>query len=184
MGELASRKQLNLSYFRWALITVPGTLLLGILSGRLSNSGYGNRWFDALAKPEAMPPGWMFGAAWTLLYILLGLALALVLNARGAKLRGLAVGLFAVQFALNLAWSPVFFAAHQVTVALWVIAAMLLVATATTVVFGRIRSAAAWLMLPYLCWLGFAASLNHDIDRLNPDAETLVPGGRKTQIIL
>jgi hypothetical protein len=55
----------------------------------------GNAWFDALEKPAIMPPGWVFGLAWTILYILLGLALALILHARGARGRGLALALFA-----------------------------------------------------------------------------------------
>src|SRR4051812_28155151 len=80
--EIASRSQLRMSYLRYALFTVPAILLLGTLSGRASMSGYGNPWFDALAKPGFMPPGWAFGVAWTILYILLGLSLAMILNAR------------------------------------------------------------------------------------------------------
>ena len=93
MMEIASRGQLRMAYARYALVTVPAILLLGTLSGKVSNSGYGNPWFDALAKPSFMPPGWAFPVAWSLLYILLGLSLAIILNARGAKGRGLAVGL-------------------------------------------------------------------------------------------
>ena len=63
---------------RTAVITVPAILAVGFLMGQLSNSGYGNAWFDALAKPAAMPPGWVFGVAWSVLYVLLGIALALV----------------------------------------------------------------------------------------------------------
>ena len=53
--------------------------LLGGLSGWLSNSGYGNAWFDALHKPSFMPPGWVFGVVWPILYALLGIALAMIL---------------------------------------------------------------------------------------------------------
>ena len=74
MNEIASPGQLRLAYLRWSLLTVPAIVLLGFLSGRLANSGYGNRWFDALEKPALMPPGWLFGVAWTILYILMGLA--------------------------------------------------------------------------------------------------------------
>ncbi|HEV2569341.1 TspO/MBR family protein [Sphingomonas sp.] len=182
MSEIASREQLRGALLRRALVTVPAVLLLGMLSGRLANSGYDNQWFAMLTKPEAMPPGWAFGAAWTVLYILQGLALAMILNARGNRLRGSAVTLFVVQLALNLAWSPLFFGLHQVTAALWLIGAIFLAALATTLVFGRIRPLAAWLMLPYLAWLCFAAALNNDIRRLNPDAEQLVPGFASTQI--
>ena len=63
MNEIASPGQLRLAYLRWALVTVPVIVLLGFLSGQLANSGFGNRWFDALEKPALMPPGWAFGVA-------------------------------------------------------------------------------------------------------------------------
>jgi tryptophan-rich sensory protein len=85
MNQIASQGQLRLAYLRWALFTVPVVVFLGFLSGRFANSGYGNRWFAALAKPALMPPAWMFGAAWTVLFVLMGLALAIVLHARGAR---------------------------------------------------------------------------------------------------
>lgn len=182
MGEIASPGQLRMSFVRWALVTVPLVVLLGFASGRLAGSGEGNRWFAALDKPAAMPPGWAFGAAWSLLYVLMGIALAMILNARGAPGRRTAIMLFVVQLALNLAWSPTFFAAHQVRAAFLLILVIFAVALATTVTFARIRRAAAWLLVPYLAWLGFAAALNHDIDRLNPNAAMLAPGTVDTQI--
>jgi benzodiazapine receptor len=184
MTAIASKAQLRMSYLRGALVTVPLILLLGTLSGRIANSGYGNPWFAALVKPEMMPEGWVFGAAWTSLYILLGLALAMVLHARGARGRGLAITLFVAQLLLNYAWSPIFFGMHQVRTALVVILLMLALALATAILFARIRKTAALLMLPYLAWLCFAALLNWQIIQLNPDAETLVPGGAATDIAL
>ena len=184
MTGIASRGQLRMSFLRYALVTVPLILMLGTLSGWLSNSGYGNAWFDALDKPSFMPPGAAFGLVWPLLYLLMGVALAMILHARGARNRGLAIGLFLAQFILNLAWSPTFFAAHRVGPAFWLILAMLATAIATTVVFARIRPLAGWLMLHYLAWLCFAAMLNYEIGRLNPGAERLVPGATSTEISL
>ena len=66
--------------WRVALVTVPAIVGFGSLSGWLANSGYGNAWFDALSKPTFMPPGWLFGVVWPILYALLGLALAAVLQ--------------------------------------------------------------------------------------------------------
>jgi tryptophan-rich sensory protein len=171
-----------MSFLRYALFTVPAILLLGTLSGVASNSGYGNDWFAALAKPSIMPPSWAFPVAWTTLYILLGLALALVLHARGAAGRGVAVGLFLVQLALNYAWSPVFFGAHQVWPAFFLIVAMIVIAAAAALLFARIRGLAGALMIPYLAWLVFAALLNYQIARQNPGAEELVPGPASTDI--
>ncbi|MEJ7925821.1 TspO/MBR family protein [Sphingobium sp. AN641] len=182
MNEIASQGQLRLAYLRWALFTVPAVVLLGFLSGRIANSGYDNRWFASLAKPAFMPPGWAFGAAWTILYVLMALALAMVLHARGARWRGPAVMLFVLQFALNLLWSPLFFRAHQVDTALILILVLIILVAATLALFRRIRRAAGLLMLPYLAWLGFAALLNYEIARLNPRAETLVAPALRTQI--
>ncbi|MDE0946532.1 MAG: tryptophan-rich sensory protein [Sphingobium sp.] len=182
MNEIASPGQLRLAYLRWALLTVPVIVVLGFLSGRLANSGYGNRWFDALEKPALMPPGWLFGVAWTILYVLMALALAIVLHARGAKGRGPAIALFLLQLLMNLAWSPLFFRAHQVGSALMLIVALFIVVAITTWLLGRVRRVAGLLLLPYLAWLAFASFLNYEIGRLNPDAETLVAPALSTQI--
>lgn len=182
MNEIASRGQLRLAYLRWALVTVPVIVLLGFLSGKFANSGFGNRWFDALEKPAIMPPGWAFGAAWTVLYILMGLAFAMILHARGARGRGGAIALFLLQLLLNLAWSPLFFRAHQVGSALILILVLLVVVAVTALMFARIRRVAGLLLLPYLAWLVFASFLNYEIGRLNPGAETLVAPALKTQI--
>jgi tryptophan-rich sensory protein len=184
MTGIASRSQLRMSFLRYALVTVPLVLLLGTLSGTVAGSGYGNPWFDALAKPELMPPGWVFGAAWTLLYICLGLALALILHARGARGRGIAIGIFIAQLLLNYAWSPIFFAAHEVGLAFIVIMLMIILAAIAALLFARIRKAAGLLMVPYLAWLFFAAFLTWQIGQLNPDASQLVPPQPSTDIPL
>src|ERR687884_614786 len=91
-----------------ALVTCPAILLLGWASGWLSNSGYGNGWFAALQKPFFMPPAWAFPVAWTVLYLLMGVAVAMVLALLPSPRRRLALILFFVQLALNFAWSPIF----------------------------------------------------------------------------
>jgi translocator protein len=184
MTAIASKSQLRMSFLRYALFTVPAILLLGSVSGRISGSGYGNAWFDALEKPAIMPPGWTFGVAWTILYVLLGLALALILHARGARGRGPAVALFVAQLLLNFAWSPIFFAYHEVAAAFWTIVAMILLSAVTAALFWRIRRSAALLMLPYLAWLCFAASLTWQIGAINPRAAELAPEGSTTDIAL
>lgn len=162
------------SVARYALFTVPLVLLAGLASGRIAGSGYGNPWFDALVKPEAMPPGWVFGVAWSILYILLGLVLALLLHAPAGRERTRALALFALQLALNFAWSTIFFARHDVPLALTLVAAMVALAVASVFLFGAIRRAAGALMLPYVAWLGFATWLTLQIAVLNSAALTLV----------
>lgn len=182
MKELASQSQLRMSFLRWALFCVSLILFLGVGSGIISNSGYDNAWFVTLAKPVIFPPGWVFATVWTVLYILLGLAITMVLCARGARGRGFAISIFIVQMILNFSWSPLFFGAHQVTLALYLIVAMLVLAVITAFSFWRIRTGAGLLMLPYVAWLCFAAFLNFTIDQANPDAETLVAPAISTQI--
>lgn len=171
-----------MSFLRWALFIVPLILLLGWLSGQWAGSGSENRWYAALAKPDTTPPDWSFGVVWTILYILMGLALAMILHARGANGRLLAIALFVVQLVGNLLWSPLFFGMHQVGAALWLLIAIFVLAFITTLLFARIRTAAGWLLVPYLAWLVVAGILNYQIDTLNPDAETLVVPAATTQI--
>ena len=157
-------------WWKAAIVTVVAIELLGGLSGWLSQSGYGNPWFDALVKPSFMPPGFLFGIVWPILYALLGLALALILAEPPTDRRRVALILFGVQMALNFAWSPIFFAGHDITLAKYVIITMIVIAVATALLFYRLRPVAGLLMVPYLCWLMFATALNTSIGTLNPGA--------------
>ena len=183
MGGIASKGQLRMSFLRWAVVAVPAVLLLGFVAGRAFPAGDENAWYQALAKPALTPPDWAFPVAWTTIYVLLGLALAMVLNARGARGRGPAVLLFALGFLMTLAWTPLFFGAHRVGAATLLIGAMVLVGIATAFAFGRIRPLAAWLLMPYLVWISFAGVLTWRVGQLNPDAETLAPSARTTQML-
>ncbi|MBO9582160.1 MAG: tryptophan-rich sensory protein [Sphingobium sp.] len=182
MSEIASKGQLRLSFLRWAMVAVPSVAFLGLLSGLISGNGADNPWYAVLAKPTFMPPSWVFGAVWPVLYLLIGLALAIVLNARRALGRGLAITLFLVQLACNLVWSPLFFGAHEVALSAYLSAIIFVLAALTTVYFARIRPVAALLMLPYVAWLAFASVLAYQVHSLNPDAEGLVPPAAHTQI--
>ena len=182
MGEVALQGQLRMALARRVFVTVPLVVLLGLLSGALSNGGGANRWYAALQKPWFQPSNAAFPIAWTALYVLLGVAVAIVLNARGSRFRGYALALFVVAFAVNLAWSPVFFVLHRTVLGFAVLVGMLAAAIATTIAFWRVRQSAGLLMLPYLAWLCFAGALNWEIIRLNPDADGLVVDGAATQI--
>lgn len=183
MGGIASRGQLRWSFARWAAVAVPLVLLLGFLSGMSVPAGSDNAWYVALVKPAVTPPDWMFPVAWGLIYLLMGVALALVLNARGARARRPAVAVFAVMFVALLAWQPLFFGAHRVGAATALIAAIVVLGIVATVLFARVRRLAGWLLVPLLAWSSFAGILCWQIDRLNPDAQTLAPGTRATQML-
>jgi benzodiazapine receptor len=93
---------------------------------------------------------------------------AMILHARRARGRRVAMALFIIQLLLNLAWSPLFFRFHKIQLAAWWILAMFVVAAAATYAFWRIRRLAGWILLPYLLWLCFAGTLSYKIARLNP----------------
>ncbi|TCM15048.1 TspO/MBR related protein [Novosphingobium sp. PhB165] len=171
MNPIASPAQLRASLLRWSLVLVPLIVLLGFLSGKIADSGPGNAWFDALAKPGIYPPPITFAIVWTALYALMGLALAMVCAARGARGRAAAVVAFVVQFALNLAWSPIFFALHQMTVGLVVLGLMIVAVIVTMLFFARVRPVAALLLVPYLAWICFASYLNFAFLQLNRDMD-------------
>jgi len=184
MNQLASSGQLRASFLRWALVLVPLVLLLGFLSGKAGGSGPDNPWFAALVKPGLYPPPIAFPVVWTALYILMGLAAALVGAARGAAGRGGALALFALQLALNLAWTPVFFGLHKIAAALVVLFALDLAVLLTLVLFWRVRHWAGWLLLPYLAWICFATVLNWQILDLNPRADGSPTGNAVTRVQL
>ena len=171
MTALASASQLRSTTIRWALFLAPALLLLGFLSGRLADSGPGNPWFTALVKPAIYPPPATFGIVWSILYVLMGLAFAIVIAARGANDRGIAIGVFCAQFVLNLAWSPLFFGMHRISAALGLLVLLDVVVLATVALFWRVRPAAGALLLPYLAWVCFATMLNWQFLAANPQAD-------------
>jgi len=171
MPELASRPQLRAALIRWVLVLVPACLLMGILSGVLSNSGAANAWYAALSKPAINPPPVVFPVVWSLLYALMGVAMAVVIAARGAWGRDRAVIAFALQMVFNLAWSPLFFAAHRIGVALVVLLVLDALVVLCVVTFWRVRPLAGALLLPYLAWVLFATLLNWQFLALNPWAD-------------
>ena len=181
MSLPASRGQLRASFLRWALVLVPAVVLAGLASGVLGGSTASSAWFAGLAKPGINPPSYLFGIVWPILYVMMGLALTLVVTARGAPGRGAAIAAFGVQLALNLAWSPLFFGVHQVSIALWLLFALDLAVIATIFLFWKVRPPAAWLLVPYLAWVLFATALNWQFDVLNPDAETRGGSGAVTR---
>lgn len=164
------------SWSRIALVTVPAIVLAGSASGWLSGSGYGNEWFAGLEKPVFMPPGFLFGIVWPILYVLLGFALAMILAEPKSPGRTSALTFFFAQLALNFAWSPLFFAAHDIALAKYVIMVMAVLAGIAAGKFWRMRRVAGMLLIPYLAWLVFAAMLNSAIHELNPGAGTALLG--------
>ena len=171
MSVVTTQARDDRGIWKKALITVPAIVIVGGLMGVVSNSGFGNHWYAPLAKPSFQPPGWAFGAVWTTLYTMMGIALATILNAPKSAERSRGLALFGIQLALNFAWSPIFFGGGMIDVALLVMLAMNVLVTATIISFWRVRPLAGALLIPYLLWLCLATALNHETGRLNPGAD-------------
>jgi len=142
-----------------ALGLVLAVNALGALPAVFISSDTG--WIE---RPWFYPPGILFPVVWTLLFTLMGVAL-FVLWRRGTHRRDVrvALGAFAVQFALNLAWTPAFFGLRRPGLGLVVIAALWIAVAGTIVAFDRVSRLAAGLLVPYLAWVSFALALNYAI---------------------
>ncbi|CAI50443.3 TspO family protein [Natronomonas pharaonis DSM 2160] len=118
-------------------------------------------WFE---RPWFYPPELLFPVVWTLLFVLMGVAVAIVWL-RGTDKRAVRVALstFAAQFVLNLAWTPTFFGLQRPDLGLVVVGALWVAILATIAAFGRVSRLAAALLVPYLGWVSFAFVLNYAI---------------------
>ena len=125
-------------------------------------------WYAGLNKPFFSPPNWLFGPAWTTLYILMGIALFLVWQ-KGTKNKKVreALKLFGMQLLLNASWSPVFFGAKSLFLAFIIIVFMWIFILKTILAFDKIDKKAGYLLYPYLAWVSFATILNFSVWLLN-----------------
>lgn len=151
-----SRSWLSLLPFLLAVAVASG---VGGLAAASSSQTY-----RSLELPPYAPPSWVFGPVWTVLYVMIAVAGWLAWRSGGGRPAMTAWG---VQLVLNLAWTPLFFAADLYRVALVEIVVLLAAVAATVVVFRRTSTAAAWLFAPYLAWVAFATALNAGIVVLN-----------------
>jgi tryptophan-rich sensory protein len=124
--------------------------------------------YAELVRPQWAPPAWVFGPAWTVLYVLMGIAAWLVWCGGGFRAARFALGCFLIQLALNALWSWLFFGWHQGALAFADILLLLVLIVATLGAFWRIKRVASLLLIPYLLWVSFAAALNYSIWQLNP----------------
>lgn len=125
-------------------------------------------WYAGLAKPSFNPPNWLFGPVWGLLYAMMATAFWRILTMPAATPgRTSAIAAFLAQMSLNALWSVAFFAGRSPALGLVVILALALAIAATIALFRRLDRPAAWLLVPYLAWVCFAALLNAAIWRLN-----------------
>ncbi len=153
-------------YFLVACIAL--SLLAGFIGTLVTITGP-DSWFAVdLIKPVFEPPAWIFAPVWTVLYILMGTALALILNEGWQKKEvKVATAVFAAQLILNILWSYIFFGWHMLTAAAVEIIILWLVIAVMLYLFYRIRKAAGYLIIPYILWVTFATVLTITIAVIN-----------------
>jgi tryptophan-rich sensory protein len=122
--------------------------------------------YAQLSKPSWAPPASVFGPVWSVLYALMGVSAWLVWRSPGRK--GLALGLFVAQLAVNALWSWLFFSWHQGALAAVEVLVLLALIVATAAAFWRTSRLAALLLAPYALWVSFASVLTLVLWRSNP----------------
>jgi translocator protein len=148
-----------------AIIGAAWAIVLGGAGGLLTEIG---EWYRNLKKPSWQPPDWLFGPAWTIILGLAGWSFYLAwTNAPEPGDRMLIGVLFAVNFFAHLAWSPLFFVAKRPDWALREVVLLWLSVLALVVGLTPYSELAAWLNVPYIAWVSFAALLNRKIVQLN-----------------
>jgi tryptophan-rich sensory protein len=147
-------------------LAVGGALVLaaGLIGGRFTSMGIGP-WYDGLAKPSWTPPGAVIGAVWTVLYVLIAVASAIVWSRSKAPPGGYAA-LLVANLVLNALWCYLFFAARRPGAALAEIVVLELTCLGLVLLASRVSPAAGWLLAPYAAWVAFAGFLNWNIVRL------------------
>ncbi len=139
---------------------------ISVAGGAATASSVGT-WYQTLQKPSFNPPNWLFAPVWTALYIMIAVAGWRVWRAHGLRGARAAMALFAVQLALNLAWSFLFFGYRMIGAALIEIVLLLMAILVTTVLFWKRDRLAGMLFVPYAGWVAFATILNFALWRLN-----------------
>lgn len=140
------------------LAFIAGVFAIGLAIGSVTRP---DGWYAALVKPSFNPPNWIFGPAWAVLYVVIG-----IVGARSYEL-GAGLPLWITQMVLNFAWTPAFFGLHRPTLALVIVLGMLVSILAFIVTRWHADRVSALLFLPYAAWVAFASVLNASIVALN-----------------
>lgn len=145
------------SLIAFLVVVVGGGLLIGVTNTP-------GDWYEGLAKPWFTPPGWLFGPAWTTLYVLIAIA---GWRTWHRPANAAALNSWFAQLGFNFVWSPVFFTLHETLLALFVALAMLGSILSFIALSWRPDRVSALLFLPYALWVAFACLLNGAIMVLN-----------------
>lgn len=140
----------------FAFLIFYALALLAQFGGTIFTSMSVGDWYPALNRSALTPPGYVFGLAWTVLYLMMAVAVWRVWRAQAGRWWTVAQRLWLAQLAIGFSWNIVFFGLRHIEFGMAVIFLTLLAILATTRQFFRHDRLAGWLMLPLCFWLGFA----------------------------
>jgi tryptophan-rich sensory protein len=151
----------------FSFIVLIGFIGACLLAARIGARYRPGDWYERLAKPLWWPPNWLFPPVWAVLYLTIAVYGWLVWRTSGFAGAALPLAIYFVQLVLNAAWSPIFFGMRRPDLAFVEIVILWCGIVATIATFQSFNAIAAWLLLPYLVWVTFAAALNFTIWRMN-----------------
>lgn len=149
-------------FFSFAL-GVSICLGIGMLSGLFITKN-NLLWYSTLTKPSFSPPSWLFGPVWTIIYIMIGIALVLIWKQR--PFNPTLFWFFTTNLLLNFTWTPLFFALHRIDLALFNII-FLLITLCACLILAYPNKYIILLLFPYFLWTSFATILNTQLFLLN-----------------
>ena len=155
------QKQL-LGLLGWLAVSFAAAALGGFASANAAD------FYQQLTRPAWAPPSWLFAPAWTLLYLLMGVAAWLVWRERGFHQARTTLSLFLIQLAVNALWTWLFFVWRLGALAFGEILILWVLILCTVVAFWRVRPIAGALLIPYLAWVTFASALTYAVWQRNP----------------
>jgi tryptophan-rich sensory protein len=151
----------------FSIIVLIGFIGACLLAARVGAAYRPGDWYEQLRKPAWGPPNWVFPPAWAVLYLTIAVSGWLVWRTSGSAGAALPFAIYLLQLVLNAAWSPIFFGIRRPDLAFMEIVILWFSIVATIATFHPLNAVAAWLLLPYLGWVTFAAALNFTIWRMN-----------------
>lgn len=157
---------MNKSQIIKLLVSIILPLALGAIAGMFTSQSV-PEWYETLNRPSFNPPNRIFGPVWSILYILMGISLFLIWKQNSSKERNLAILIFLSQLTLNFLWSFIFFYFNMIGFALIEIILLWINIIIMIVLFFKIKPIAAYINIPYLLWVTFAAVLNASYFLLN-----------------
>jgi benzodiazapine receptor len=141
------------------------TTFVASLIGSLSTINYKEPWYSSLNKPVFSPPEWVFGPVWTILYLMMTIAIWLFWHSKNRDIK--TVYIYLIHLICNTTWSIVFFVFHNMIVALFVLICLIGLIINLILRFRRVKLFSTYLMIPYLLWCCFALILNIRLIMIN-----------------